>query len=483
MIFIGDWMARGAGYWPERVAVVDEARRFTYAQMNARANALAAWLSDRGVGRHDRVGILATNGVEVLDTAFACGKLGAVFVPLNWRLPAVELEPLVELTAIKALVVGPEFVSVLAAPATRLETGPAYEALVAAPAAAIARDDVNAEDDFCLLFTGGTTGVPKAARISYRMVAWNTLNTLVHEARSGDVTITHTPMFHTGGLFVYTFPLLTSGGRVVLMRRWEAARALELLDREEVTIFFAVPTQHRQLADQPGFATARLDKLRFLTSGGAALPAPTLRDWQAAHPVPFKQGFGMTEAGPGLFSMQPEQAAAKAGSIGLPNQFVDVRLVDDDGNDAQLGELLVRGPVLFSGYLGRNDAFTDDGWFRTGDVMRRDDDGFFWVVDRKKDMFISGGENVYPAEIETALYQHAAVAQCAVVGVPDETWGEVGRAFVVRVAGASATAADLDEHLRARLARYKVPKRIELVDELPLSPAGKILRRSLREVP
>ena len=184
--------------------------------------------------------------------------------------------------------------------------------------------------------------------------------------------------------------------------------------------------------------------------------------------------------------MQPEQAAAKAGSIGLPNQFVDVRLVDDDGNDAQLGELLVRGPVLFSGYLGRNDAFTpftEDGWFRTGDVMRRDDDGFFWVVDRKKDMFISGGENVYPAEIETALYQHAAVAQCAVVGVPDETWGEVGRAFVVRVAGASATAADLDEHLRARLARYKVPKRIELVDELPLSPAGKILRRSLREVP
>jgi fatty-acyl-CoA synthase len=483
MIWIGDWMARGAAHWPERVALVDDARdaRFTYAELDARANALAAWLRGQGVRRHDRVGLLAYNGVEVLDTAFACGKLGAVFVPLNWRQPAVELQPLVELTALKVLIVGPELAAVLSSPETRLQTGAAYESVVGAACPPVTRDEVDPEDDFCLLFTGGTTGQPKAARISYRMVAWNTLNTLVHEVRSGDVTITHTPMFHTGGLFVYTFPLLTSGGRVVLMRRWDAARALELLDREEVTVFFAVPTQHRQLADCPGFAGARLDRLRVLTSGGAPLPLPTLRDWQAAHPIPFKQGFGMTEAGPGLFSMQPEQAAAKAGSIGLPNQFVDVRLVDDDGHPTDLGELQVRGPVLFSGYLGREDGFTPDGWFATGDIMRRDADGFFWVIDRKKDMFISGGENVYPAEIETALYQHPAVAQCAVVGVPDAKWGEVGRAFVVPVPGAEVTAAELEAHLGARLARYKVPRRIELTDELPLSPAGKILRRALKE--
>jgi fatty-acyl-CoA synthase len=495
MIFIGDWMARGAGHWPDRVAIVDDGRgeRFTYRAMDDRANALAGWLRARGVGHGDRVGLLAHNGVEVLDLAFACGKLGAVFVPFNWRQPPAELAPLVALTAIKVLVVGPELAAVAAAlpePALRLHTGVEYEAIVAAPSPPpVTRDRVDAEDDFCLLFTGGTTGLPKAARVSYRMIAWNTLDTLVHEARSGDVTITHTPMFHTGGLFVYTFPLLTCGGRVVLMKRWDAARALELLEREEVTIFFAVPTQHQQLAESPGFAGARLDRLRVLTSGGAALPIPTLRAWQAAHPVPFKQGFGMTEAGPGLFSMQPEQAAAKAGSIGLPNQFVDARLVDDDGADVppgEPGELLVRGPVLFSGYLGDPEAtaraFSGE-WFATGDIMRRDADGFFFVVDRKKDMFISGGENVYPAEIEAALYQHPAVGQCGVVGMPDAKWGEVGRAFIVLAPGAQATAEELTEHLRARLARYKVPKRIDFVAELPLSPAGKILRRTLRERP
>jgi fatty-acyl-CoA synthase len=177
---------------------------------------------------------------------------------------------------------------------------------------AISRDRVDAEEDLCLLFTGGTTGLPKAARLSHRMLAWHTLNALVHEVRAGDVTITHTPMFHTGGLLVYTLPLLASGGRVVLMPRWDAALCLDLLAREEVSIFFAVPTQYQQLADTPGFAQAKLDALRFLTSGGAPLPVPLFRRWQAAHRVPFKQGFGMTEAGPGLFSMQPEQAAGGA---------------------------------------------------------------------------------------------------------------------------------------------------------------------------
>jgi acyl-CoA synthetase (AMP-forming)/AMP-acid ligase II len=494
-MFIGDWMGRGAAYWPERVALVDVGRgaagRFTYAALNARADALAAWLRAGGVGRGDRVALLAWNGVEVLDAAFACGKLGAVFVPLNWRLPAAELGPQLALTQPRALIHGPEqaaLVRELAAPALVLETGAAFERVATAPAAPVARDAVDAEEDFCLLFTGGTTGRAKAARISYRMIAWNTLNTLVHEARSGDVTITHTPMFHTGGLFVYTLPLLTVGGRVVLMRRWDPALALELLDREEVTIFFAVPTQHQQLAEQPGFRAARLASLRFLTSGGAPLPAPLLATWQAAHPVPFKQGFGMTEAGPGLFSMRPEHAAARAGSIGQPNQFVDIRLVDDHGRataPGEPGEIVVRGPVLFSGYYGDPEAtaaaFDEAGWFHTGDIAVQDKDGFFTVVDRKKDMFISGGENVYPLEIEKEIYAHGGVALCGVIGVPDPTWGEAGWAYLVPAPGATIDPDELTAFLRARLARYKVPKRVFLVDELPLSPSGKILRRELRE--
>ncbi len=494
-MFVGDWTGRGARFWGERVAIVDVARgeagRFTYRALDDRANALAGWLRARGIGRGDRVAFLGMNGVEVLDAAFACGKLGAIFVPMSWRLPSAELAPLLALTTPAAFLYGPEHAGIVAelgSPARVVAGTSELEEIVAAPSPPpVGREDGDAEDDFCLLFTGGTTGTPKAARISYRMIAWNTLNLLVHEARAGDVTITHTPMFHTGGLFVYTVPLLSCGGRVVLMRRWDAGQALELLEREGVTIFFAVPTQHQQLVTHPGFAGARLGSLRFVTSGGAPLPAPVVRAWQAAHPVPCKQGFGMTEAGPGLFSMTPEQARTRAGtSIGLPNQFVDVKLVDDDGQPVargQAGELWVRGPVLCSGYWANEEATRaafHDGWLATGDVMREDEEGFFSVVDRKKDMFISGGENVFPTEIENVLYEHPAVARCAVIGVPDETWGEVGRAFVVPAPGETVTPEELLALLRSRLARFKVPRRIELVDDLPTSPAGKILRRELR---
>lgn len=507
-MYIGDWLERGQRYWPEALAVVDVARgeqgRFTYRALNSRANRLAAFLRDvAGVRRGDRVGLLAMNGVEVLDALFACGKLGAVFVPFNWRSHPRELVELVLQTAPRVMIAGPELREAAAAiqadcPCvthylhTDGEGVPGsvpYEAtLEAQPDAPVQNEAVDAEDILCLLFTGGTTGLPKAAQISYRQVAWNTLNTVIHELARGDVTITHTPMFHTGGLFVYTVPLLTLGGTVVILRKWTADEMLSLIERERVTVLFCVPTQYQMMMQSPRFAEASLKSLRYLVSGGAALPVHIVHVYRERHGVVFKQGFGMTEFGPGIFSMDPSAFEAKAGSIGKPNYFIDARIVDDDNRPVpagEVGELVVKGPSMSSGYFMNPDAsrasVDAEGWFHTGDMARADEDGFYYIADRKKDMFISGGENVYPVEIEKALYEHPAVLQCAVVGVPDEKWGEMGKAVVVLKPGAEASEAEILEHCRGRLARYKVPKSVAFVGELPLSAAGKILKRELRE--
>jgi fatty-acyl-CoA synthase len=519
--YVGDWMGRAAAYWPERLALVDPAAgggrpvgagggrpvgaaagggRFTYADLDGRARRLAGWLRGLGVGRGDRVGVLARNRAEFLDAFFACGKLGAVLVPWNWRLHPAELAELAARTRPAALLHDAEFepgaaaIAEAVAPALLhldgegLPGGRPYAEAIAAPPLDLPEPGLTEEDTACLLFTGGTTGVAKAARISYRMIAWNILNTAIHELDRDDVTITHTPMFHTGGLLVYTLPLLTLGGTVVLMRAWNPDGMLELVERERVTMFFCVPTQYQLMLASERFATADLSSLRFVTSGGAPLPPSLIERWRAVHDVPFKQGFGMTEFGPGIFSMGPEHAVAKAGSIGRPNWFVRAAVVDDHGRRlgaGEVGELVLQGPSMFSGYFedeaATAAAIDADGWFHAGDLVRRDRDGFYFIVDRKKDMYVSGGENVYPAEVERALCEHPDVLMCAVVGVPDDRWGEVGRAFVVRRPTApAADQAELLAFLRGRLAGYKVPKSVRFVAELPMSPQGKVLKRALR---
>jgi fatty-acyl-CoA synthase len=506
-MYIGDWMERGERYWPEALAVVDVAKgaagRFTYRALNQRANRLANWLRAAArVGRGDRVGLVALNGVEYLDAFFACAKLGALLVPYNWRSHWRELAALVQQTTPKVLLFSAEFVDAVACLRPECPSLTHYlhldgdglpgsldyaATLAVQPAHPVTNEQVEAEDIVCLLFTGGTTGLPKAAQISYRMIAWNTLNTLIHEAQRGDITLTHTPMFHTGGLLVYTLPLLTLGGTVVIMRKWTPDDMLALVEQERVTMFFCIPTQYQLMLQSPRFATTSFQSVRFLTSGGAPLPVPVIQAYREAHGVVFKQGFGMTEFGPGVFSMGPEHAVRKAGSIGQPNYFVEARVVDDDHRPLpanQVGELVLKGASMCSGYFGdppaSRDAVDAAGWFHTGDLARVDDDGFYYIVDRKKDMFISGGENVYPVEIERALYEHPAVAQCAVVGLPDARWGEVGAAVVVLKLGGRATEDELLDHCRARLARFKVPKRVIFRDSLPISAAGKVLKRELR---
>jgi fatty-acyl-CoA synthase len=349
-------------------------------------------------------------------------------------------------------------------------------------------ESLEKEDIACLLFTGGTTGLPKGAMISHRQICWNVLNTVIHDITHDDIYLCIFPLFHTGGLFTYCSSQVVFGNTTILTRQFDPVQVLELIERERVTVFAGVPTMYQMMTQASNWETADLSSLRFCTSGGAPLPVPLVELYARQKNVRFKQGFGMTEFGPGLFALPAEDAIRKAGSIGRPNFFVDVRVVDEDNNPLgpnQEGELVLKGPSASSGYWDNPQAtaaaWDDKGWFHTGDIVRYDEEWYFYVVDRKKDMFISGGENVYPVEIESVLYKHPAVHMCAVIGVPHETWGEVGKAVVVLKPGATASEDELIEFMRDHLARFKVPKSVAFMDELPLSSMGKILKRDLRE--
>jgi fatty-acyl-CoA synthase len=510
-MYIGDYLHRREIYSPDRLAIVDAGKspewRFTYRQLNERANRLANWLHTvAGVGRGDRVAILARDGVEHLDCFFACGKLGAIHTALNWRLHWREIEGIVETTTPGVLVYSEDFFPGVAELQAALQgrphaiahylhiEGPGVEGsqlfedvLQGSPADPVRCEAVEAEDTAALIFTGGTTGLPKGAAVSHRMIGWNTLNTVIHDITHNDVYLNVFPMFHTGGLFVYTLPQVIFGGTTILVRQFDAAQVLQLIEHERVTVFAGVPTMYQMLTQAANWAEADLSSLRFCTSGGAPLPVPLVEHYTREKGIRFKQGFGMTEFGPGIFALAPEDAVRKAGSIGRPNFFVDARVVDDDNRPLgpnEVGELVLKGPSICSGYYGQPEAtaemLDEAGWFHTGDMARYDDEWYFYIVDRKKDMFLSGGENVYPVEIEKVLYEHPAVHMCAVVGVPDPKWGEVGVACVVLKPGATATVEELLSFMQSRLARYKVPKRVVFLDSLPISGAGKILKRELR---
>ncbi|MBU6335489.1 MAG: AMP-binding protein [Chloroflexi bacterium] len=501
---VGDYLGRRERYSPEQLAIIDTGHdpelRLTYRAWNRRVNRLARWLrASAGVVAGDRVAILAHDGIEHLDVFHACAKLGAIHLPLNWRLHTRELAGIVRATTPRVLVSGERFAPAaaeLAGDAVLVHLGTTGAAGSTSYADVLAQTDdapidagtLDPEAIACLLFTGGTTGAPRGACISHRQICWNVLNTVIHDVRHDDIYLNVFPLFHTGGLFTYLSSQVVLGNTTVLVRQFDPARVLGLIARERVTIFAAVPTMYQALADAPAWADADLGSLRFCTSGGAPLPVALIGRYSREKGVRFKQGFGMTEYGPGLFALPAEDALRKAGSIGRPNFFVDVRVVDADNQPLgpnQPGELVLRGPSGCSGYW--NDpaataaAFDADGWFHTGDIVEYDDSWYFYVRDRKKDMFISGGENVYPAEVEQALYRHPAVRQCAVIGVPDARWGEAGLACVVLHPGMPVAPDALREWLRGQLAGYKVPRAVVMLDALPLSGAGKILKRELRE--
>lgn len=509
-MYIGDYLGRREIYSPDKLAIIDAGKdpelRLTYKEWNRRVNRVANWLKDTaGVGYRDRVAILARDGIEHLDLFYACGKLGAIHTALNWRLHWRELLTLIEDTTPKALIYSDDFKEAVEQIANQGASSSIqhylhiegqgipgsihYETSIkASPDTAMTYETLEAEDIACLLFTGGTTGLPKGAQISHRQVCWNVLNTVIHDLTHNDIYLCVFPLFHAGGLFAYVSSQVIFGNTTILTRQFEPTQVLELIQREGATVFAGVPTMYQILTQAPNWEEADLSSLRFCTSGGAPLPVPLVEKYTREKNIRFKQGFGMTEYGPGLFALPPEDAIRKAGSIGRPNFFVDVRVVDDDNQPLgpnQVGELLLKGPSGCSGYWNNPEAsaemIDDGGWFHTGDLVYHDEEWYFYVVERKKDMFISGGENVYPVEIENVLYKHPAIHMCAVISVPDEKWGEVGKACVVLKPNASATEEELIAFLGGQLARYKVPKSVAFLEALPLSGMGKILKRELRE--
>lgn len=510
-MYIGDSLGRREIYSAQKIAIVDVGHdpelRLTYKQWNQRVKSLANWLRNYAdITKGDRVAILARDGIEHLDCFHACGKLGAIHTAFNWRLHWRETADLIEDTQPKVLLYSSEFkgdVAEIAANSHSPEwelrhflhigddgiTGSIEyeEALISSPSTSITCETVDKEDIACLLFTGGTTGLPKGAMISHRQIHWNVLNTIIHDLDRDDKYLNVFPLFHAGGLFAYTSSQIVLGNTTIITKMFDPEQILSLIEREKVSVFAGVPTMFQMMTQAPNWETADLSSLRFCTSGGAPLPVPLVEQYEREKGVRFKQGFGMTEFGPGLFALPATDSIRKAGSIGRPNYFVDVRVVDDENKPLgpeTVGELLLKGPSGFSGYWKNPEAsaevIDEDGWFHTGDLVTYDEEWYFKVVDRKKDMFISGGENIYPAEIEAILYKNPIVHMCAVVGVPDNKWGEVGRACIVLKSGLETSEEEILEFLRSNLARYKVPKQVVFMDELPLSGAGKILKRELR---
>jgi fatty-acyl-CoA synthase len=541
----GDILGERASLSPMKAALTCvQGQRLTYRDLNHRAIQCANLFLDHcRLKKSDRVAILAKNRLEFLDAFFAAGKSGVILVPLNVRQTAPELSAILKSSGAKAILYDGE----LSAKIQQLKQDPAlteqiatwlaldspvidshtsdppfnradpdYNKLRATYSTAWSSPPCEPEDIYCLLYTSGTTGKPKGVTIPHRMVAWNACNTALNwQLRDSDVSPVFTPLYHAGGLFAFLTPIFAAGGTIILHREFKASEVWRTVEREKCTVMLGVPTIYKMLLEAPEFAQVNLVHVRWFISGGAPLPIE-LVDAYRQRGVVLKQGYGLTEVGVNCFSMSEEDALRKAGSIGRPMMFTEAKLASAEGNaispegkedsphedslhkknrtDTQQGELCLRGPHVSKGYW-QDPAATaavldENGWFRTGDIARRDPEGFFYIVGRSKDMFISGGVNVYPAEIEAELLRHPAIDDAAVIGVPHLTWGEVGVAFLVLkpaapvANAASAPAApsneDLTAYLAAKLAKYKLPKQFLFVESLPRTAYGKVVKSELQ---
>lgn len=542
-----DWLKQWSKFAPTKPAFkdADSGLVLSYAELFYLSCRLANHLRERfGVTAGDRVAMLATNEIEAVVLFFAIHRLSAILVPINFRLTAREIGHILSDSGAKLLVAQDQFESTLASmrphddehgqrrsaipefhwrfeelqtftasaikearstPGTLSDSQVAQTNGFAYDSGAETRTTdwylpllAEATNPCMILYTSGTTGSPKGAMITPKMLHWNSLNTTLRlNLSQNDVFVSFLPFFHTGGWNVLLTPFVHRGACTVLAKKFDADRILELCATEKATIMFGVPTTMEMMSRSPLFKDVDLSTVRYAIVGGEPMPIELIRTWQTKG-VPIRQGFGLTEFGPNVFSLNEEDAIRKIGSIGFANFYIETRIVetvaDVDGNaidrdvaDGEVGELILRGPVCTPGYW-KNEAATReaivDGWFHTGDLVRRDSEGYFYVAGRKKDMFISGGENVYPVEVERVLSQHPAVREVAVIGVPDARWGEVGCAFVASKGvqhDADQFLAELVRYCSDKLAKYKIPKQLRLVPELPKGDSGKILKRTLRE--
>lgn len=490
-----NWANRRALYHPNKIALkeYETQRTLTYDQLNRLGNRLAYHLKHEfGVSQGERVVVLAENCLEYVVLFVAAQNLGFILVPLNYRLTGSELNFMLTNTEPKVVIIEEKFYSQIA-------TAPNFSDFKNWSLSALSKlcdslqatdkDDyqsgikIQADDPIFILFTSGTTGFPKGALYTHKMLFWNSINTsLSLLVNTESRTINCMPPFHTGGWNVLLTPFLHHGGYTCLLKNFSAATVLELLQTESPTIFMGVPTMLKMIVEETSFAAATFTSLYYIIVGGEPMPIPLIECWQAKG-VMIRQGYGMTEVGPNLTSLHQSDAIRKKGSIGRPNFYVQTKIADVNGIEVApntTGELLLKGEMVTPGYW-QNDVATQkaikSGWFHTGDLVRCDDEGYLYVVDRIKNMFISGGENVYPAEIERVIESHPHISEVAVVGIKNVKWGEVGKAFIVKQEEVSIE--QVKSFCLERLAKFKVPKEFVLIDELPKNDTGKINRQAL----
>ena len=495
-----DWIAHHAMVTPGAPAQDDlhSGRRFTYLEMHRRIDAWAAWLQqEAGVRPGDRIATLCHNSTDANEMMFAAQRAGAIHLPLNWRLAVPELEFILNDATPTVLVYSEEFAPQVAelrgrcalphVVSKRDGEDSGYERAIAAGLTLAAPQRPGLDDVWVLMYTSGTTGRPKGAQITYRAQLFNAIHaTMTTELTRRSRGLTYLPQFHVGGICLYAMPCFHIGASLAVMRQFDPQWCLDLIGTPAsgITHVFGVPTNFLFMSQLPGFAEARFERLVSVGIGGAA-SALSLLKLYADKGVLFQQGWGMTETCTIGTLLSKERALDKIGSSGQQVLHADLKIVDPAGVEVptgQVGELLIKGPTVTPGYWNRPEANATslaDGWLRTGDAAYVDDEGFYYIVDRWKDMFISGGENVYPAEVEDAIFRMPGIAEVAVIGVADEKWGEVGRAFVVLKAGSGIDADDILEHCGRHLARFKIPKSIRFVAELPHNATGKVTKHAL----
>ena len=497
-INLGGFLAKRAYLSPNQEGLVGEKVRRTFSQLNARANRLAHALRALGVGHGDRVALLALNEPEYYDLFFGLGKIGAVLVPINYRLAGPEMAYILNDCGARVFVFGKEYLEIVNSfrteiPAEHLitigDTTPAwaksYEALLAKQTEAEPELAGGDDDTLTVLYTSGTTGRPKGAMLTHANYFWTSTTMLATLGHTGDTFLVALPLFHIGALA--GVPMFVHfGQRAVLLRSFDAKRFLELIQEEKVTGFGSVPQLLMFLKLIPGFDKSMFKTVKIILVYAAPVPVALIKEY-AEVGIEVRQLYGLTECTGPATVIDSEHAITKAGSCGLPFFHTDLKVVRDDGSEAgpeELGEVLLRSGNVMKGYLNKPEATAEavvDGWLHTGDVAKQDEEGFLYIMDRKKDMIISGGENIYPAEIEDVIFKHPQVADVGVIGYPDPKWGEAVKAIVVRKPGAALTEAELIAWCKDRIGKFKIPRQVIFADAIPRTPTGKILKRELRQ--
>ncbi len=488
-----DWLKKWAMFSPHKSALkeVGSNKSFSYFEFYNSSMALAEYLKaefDLNVG--DRVAVLSTNEFEYVVLFYALQRIGAIMVPVNCRLTANEIKHILSDSSPKLVIHQEVFRNTVSETGFKchqltMEAVSDFVSTQKCPSKVVEYDSqIDSETACMILYTSGTTGSPKGALVHHGMLFWNSVNTSLRlNISQNDKTLIFMPFFHTGGWNVLTTPFFHRGAEIILMRKFDPKLALKVVEAEKLTILFAVPTMMQMMADENEFGITKFKSVRYAIVGGEPSSLELIQKWNAKG-VPFRQGYGLTEFGPNVFSLNEEDSQTKLGSIGFANFYIDVKIINKTGDDCvpgEVGELILKGPMCTKGYWNNLSATSDaikDGWFHTGDLVKKDEHGFFYVVGRKKEMYISGGENVYPIEVEHVLKRHPHVKEVAVVGVPDEKWGEVGKAFIVPI----HQNIDLD-HVKnfcsGNLAKFKIPKHFHLIQALPKGDSGKILKKAL----